>query len=432
MSAIPLQGSELRRAERAWCLYDWANSGFATTVTTVVLPLYFAQAASRDLAPHQATAAWGAASGLALLLAAALGPVLGAAADRWGRRKPAMLALVVTGSLCCLALGALGRAHWGAMLAIFAAGFVAFCSANVLYDSFLPFVAAPRDAHRVSARGFAMGYLGGGLLLALNLAWILWPRAFGLAGADAAARLALASVGVWWMGFSIPLFRHVPDRISTESTPRWGELARNVADRLGTTLGEVRSRPVLFRFLLAYWVYSDGTGTVTRMATIYGAELGLGRTHLMAALLMVQLLAAPASLAFGRLAGPLGARGAITLGLSGYTVIAVLGFFMSVAWHFWVLAGLVALVQGGTQALSRSFYSSLVPRGREAELFGFYSVSEKFAGVVGPWIFGAVGLLAGSSRLAALALVPMFVIGAWLLWSVPEAPRAGQDQRRVA
>ncbi len=423
-------------AVRAWCLYDWANSAFATTITAAVLPPFFAAVATRSMPAHLATAWWAYASAAAMLVAAFVGPVLGAAADRLGRRKLLLFGCVLAGSLATLAMALVPGQEWRGLLVTFGIAFIAFAAGNVLYDSLLPAVAAPGELHRVSARGFAYGYFGGGLLLAINLAWILFPRRFGIADAEAATRLSFASVAVWWLAFSIPLFRRVP-----EPKREMGEAAEASAASRRLSLGDVlrgvvatarrlpRS-PELMRFLLAYWLYSDGIGTVIKMATVFGSEAGIGRNDLIGALLMVQILAAPASLVFGRLARPLGPQRAVALGLAGYVAIVVLGFYLSKPIHFWMLAALVAMVQGGTQALSRSMFATLVPRRQVSELFGFYSVSEKLAGVAGPLLFGLVTQWSGAGRFAVLTLLPFFIGGAWLLLTVDleRGARRAQEQ----
>jgi UMF1 family MFS transporter len=405
-------------AVRAWCLYDWANSAFATTITAAVLPPFFASVAARSMPAHLATAWWAYASAAAMAASALLAPVLGATADRLGRRKHLLFGCVLIGSIATLGMAFVPGHSWLGLLATFGVAFIAFATGNVLYDSLLPAVAAPAEMHRVSARGFAYGYLGGGLLLALNLAWILFPRRFGLPDAEAAIRLSFASVAVWWLGFSLPLFRRVPEpEPETGAERRSPGLADVVRGVLATTRTLPRS-PELFRFLVAFWLYSDGIGTVIKMATVFGTEAGIGRNDLIGALLMVQILAAPASLVFGRLARPLGPQRAVALGLAGYVAIVVLGFYLSKPIHFWMIAGLVAMVQGGTQALSRSMFAALVPRRQMGELFGFYSVSEKMAGVVGPVLFGLVAQWTGAGRFAVLTLLPFFVVGAWLLLTV--------------
>ncbi|NOT35695.1 MAG: MFS transporter [Candidatus Eisenbacteria bacterium] len=399
---------------RAWCLYDWANSAFATSVVAAILPVYFAGIASRTMAPHQATARWAFASAAAMLLSGVLAPTLGAWADRGARRKPLLAACVAVGALGTLALAFAPANDWRVILLCFGVAFIAFAVGNGLYDALLPAVAEPDEMHRVSSRGFALGYLGGGILLAVHLAMILKPEWFHLPDAATATRIALASVAAWWVGFSLPLFRHVREPLrEAVAGPQ-----RAPISQVFHTLMSLRKRPDLWRFLLAFWLYSDGIGTVVKMATVYGSEVGIGRSHLIGSLLLVQLVAAPASLAFGRLVKPIGPQRAVVIGLAGYVLITICGFIMTRPIHFWMIAVLVALFQGGTQALSRSMFVTLIPRRQTAELFGFYSVSEKLAGVVGPLLFGTVASLSGGGRYAVLTLMPMFIAGAFLLMSV--------------
>ena len=411
-------------AVRAWCLYDWANSSFATTITAAVLPPYFAAVAARSMPAHLATAWWGYASAAAMLAAAIVAPVLGAAADRLGRRKRMLFGCVLVGSVATLGMSLVPGGDWRGLLATFGVAFIAFATGNVLYDSLLPAVATPATMHRVSARGFAYGYFGGGVLLAINLAWILFPGRFGLADAGAATRLSFASVAAWWLLFSLPLFRRVPEPpmgASAAGTGGGASARAGLLDVLRGVLATTRDlprSPELFRFLLAFWLYSDGIGTVIKMATVFGTEAGIGRGDLIGALLMVQILAAPASLVFGRLARPLGPQRAVVIGLAIYVAVVILGFYLSKPIHFWMLAVLVAMAQGGTQALSRSMFASLVPRGKVSELFGFYSVSEKLAGVVGPLLFALVAQWTGAGRFAVLTLLPFFIVGGWLLLTV--------------
>lgn len=417
-----------RRAIDAWCLYDWANSAFATTVMVAVLPAWFHASAARAMPAHLATATWGYTVAIGQALAALAGPLVGLAADRMGARKPVLLAGMLVGALATAALAGVPAGAWPALAALFMVGYVGFSASLVAYDALLPAVAGPAEVDRVSARGFALGYLGGGLLLALNLAWLLMPRRFGLPDVEAATRLSFVSVALWWAAFSLPLALRVrePARVARpEVAP--------LADLLATVRALPR-HPELLRFLLAFWLYSDGIGTVMRMATAYGSEVGIGRNDLIGALLMVQLLAAPASLLFGRLARPLGPQRAIVVALGGYGVITLLGFVMSRTWHFWALAALVAMFQGGVQALSRSMFARLAPASRRASLFGFYAVSEKVAGVIGPLVFGLVATATGTSRWAVLVLLPMFALGGALLLTVDLArgtARATEEPDRL-
>ena len=405
-------------AQRAWCLYDWANSAFATSVVAAILPPFFASIATRSMPAHEATAIWGYASAAALGVTALISPLVGAAADRLGARKRILFVCVALGSFGTLALALVPWHGWHLLLAAFGIAFICFATGNVLYDSLLPAVAEPQEMDAVSSRGFAWGYIGGGLLLAVHVSLILWPTRFGLKDVDAATRVAFATTALWWFGFALPLLRGVPEPPSEHARTSAARLPAEVFGGLVRTLGEIRRSPDLLTFLVAFWLYSDGIGTIIKMATIYGSELGIGRGSLIGSLLMVQLLAAPASIAFGHLAGRIGAKRTVLIGIVGYGAISLYAYFLNTAIQFWVLAAMVAIFQGGTQALSRSMFASLVPMRQVSEMFGFYSVSEKLAGVLGPVLFAGVTQLAHGGRLATLTLLPLFVGGGWLLTRV--------------
>jgi MFS transporter, UMF1 family len=296
----------------------------------------------------------------------------------------------------------------------------------VFYDALLPHIARDDEIDRVSTAGYALGYLGGGALLALNLAWIQKPTWFGLpsvqdlsAQGTLATRLAFLSVAVWWLVFSIPLFRRVPEPAAagglTSDGARRVLPIRAAVDRLIETGRALRRYRQAFLLLLAFLVYNDGIGTIMRMASIYGTEIGIDRGVMIASILLVQFVGIPFAFLFGMLAGRIGAKRSIALGLAGYTGICIFGYFMSTGTHFLVLAILVGVVQGGTQALSRSLFASLIPRDKSGEFFGFFGVAEKFAGILGPATFGVINHLSGSSRGAILSIIAFFVIGGLLL-----------------
>jgi UMF1 family MFS transporter len=291
----------------------------------------------------------------------------------------------------------------------------------VFYDSLLPHVAhSDAEMDRASTAGYALGYLGGGLMLALNLAWISWPAAFGFEDSAAAARGSFLSVALWWVIFSIPLFRRVPEPAVRGGAGTLASLASvpGLARRLRQTFRDLRRRREALLFLLAFLVYNDGIGTVIRMAAIYGAEIGLPQDSLLAAILLVQLIGVPCALAFGGLAVRVGIKPAILFSLAVYLGITVIGALLSRPWHFYVLAVLVGSVQGGSQALSRSLFARLIPRARSAEFFAFFSISDKVAGVLGPAVFAGVSSLAGSSRMGVMIVGVFFVAGALLLTRV--------------
>jgi UMF1 family MFS transporter len=405
----------------AWCLYDWANSAFATTVMAAVLPIYFAAVAAKGLPPTRATTIWGYTSSLSLAIAAILSPIAGVAADFFGRRKAILLGSAAFGMIATALLATVGEGEWARACTLCVLAHVPFVVSFVCYDSLLPHVGRPGDLDRISARGFALGYLGGGLLLLFNTAMILFPSTFGFSSAAASMRASFVLVSVWWALFTIPLAVRIdepPRTISTDDTRSWGAIGLGAATRLAVAFREIRSHGEAWKFLLAFWLYGDGIGTIVTMATIYGSEVGIGRNDLIGALLLVQFIGIPFSLLFGRLARRTGARTGILIGLGVYACLSSGAYFMSRAWHFWLLAFLVGTVQGGTQALSRSFFASLTPADRSGQWFGFFSVSSRFAGIVGPLLFALAGQWAGSSRYGALAVAVFFVAGALLLLRV--------------
>lgn len=401
------------REHIAWALYDWANSAFATTIMAAVLPIYYSTVAAADLPPNVASAYWGYTTAAALALIAFFSPILGAVADYMGAKKRFLALFVAVGAFFSALLALVGQGDWLLASLIFIVANVAFAGANIFYDALLPSIASEEVIDRVSAAGYALGYLGGGLLLLLNVAWILQPSLFGIPDTTTATRLAFVSVGLWWALFSVPLFRYVPEptRRLAHGEPVRGNPIKLGWARLLRTAREISKYRQLLLFLVAFWLYGDGIGTIIKMATIYGTEIGIGQSDLISALVLTQFAGIPFTFAFGWLASRLGAKRAIAVGLLVYTLISIGGFFMEKAWHFWVLALAVATVQGGTQALSRSLFSLMVPRSLASEFFGFFSVFAKFAGVLGPFLFGLIASLAGTSRLSILSLIVFFLGG---------------------
>lgn len=408
----------LHRPElRAWAMYDWANSAFMTTVIAAVFPIFFEREAAAGLDPAVALSRYSWASTLAVLVVATLTPVLGALADYTAMKKKMLGAFLSVGLLATAGMYFIQRGQWLLAATLFVLGNIGAFGSMAFYDSLLPHIAREDEADRVSSAGYAIGYLGGGLLLAVNAAWILWPSAFGLAGEGAAVRLSFLSVAIWWLGFSIPLFRGVPEpprAIEADEHARQNPMA--VAfKRVGETFGELRTFRQAFLLLVAFAIYNDGINTIIRMATIYGAQMGLATSALIPAILMVQFVGVPFTFLFGSLAASFGAKRSIFLSLVVYTGISVLGFFMTTAAHFYALAFLVATVQGGSQALSRSMFATMIPRYKSSEFFAFFGIFEKFTGVLGPAMFGVVAAATGSGRLAILSVIAFFVAGGFLL-----------------
>jgi UMF1 family MFS transporter len=425
----------LHRPElRAWAMYDWATSAMQTVVMTAVFPIFFVKVAGANLPPEQATQQLSLVNSIALTLVAIASPILGAISDLAGNKKRLLAAFMLAGVLATGSMYWIGHGELGLASALFIISMIGATGSFVFYESLLPHIASPSEIDRVSTAGFALGYLGGGVLLALNLAWIQKPEWFGLPSgpgltpseATLPARLAFVSVAVWWGLFSIPLFRRVPEppRRREPDEPRAGHAILGAFTRLGETLRELRGFRHAFIFLLAFLIYNDGIQTIIKMATAYGTEIGIGAGALIGAILIVQFVGIPCAFLFGMLAGKIGAKRAIFIGLVAYTGISVLGYFMTSATHFYILAGLVGVVQGGTQALSRSLFASMVPKHKSGEFFGFFSVFEKFAGILGPLFFYVAIELTGSSRAAILSIIAFFAVGAVLLAKVDPAEGA--------
>lgn len=440
LSRLGLDRPELR----AWAMYDWAVSAVQTTIMVAVFPVFYISVVAADLGPGEGAQRIALANTAATAIVLLLSPVLGAIADFTANRKR-MLALTVipgvaaTTGMYWLARGAVDLGFW-----LFAVALASSALSMVFYGSLLPHIASEEEIDRVSTAGYGLGYLGGGLLLALNLAWILNPGLIGLPSgpglSDFAAtlpvRLALVSVGVWWLAFAIPILRGVsepPRRLEPDERRGQNPVAAAFA-RLAETARELRSYRHAFLMVVAFLVYNDGIQTIIKMATAYGTELGIGQESLIGAVLIVQFVGVPFAFLFGMLAGRIGTRRAIFMGLCVYLVISVLGFYMRTATHFFILAGLVGMVQGGTQALSRSLFASMIPAHKSGEFFGFFGAFERFAGLFGTLAFALVIELTGASRYAILSVIVFFIIGGVLLAfvDVDEGRRVAKAATREA
>jgi UMF1 family MFS transporter len=416
---------------RAWAMYDWANSAFQATVITAVFPPFFASYAAADLAPADATARFAWATTFAVAVTAVLGPVLGALADYRALKKRLLATCMLIGVAVTLLMATIPSGGWKYAAVLFIVSNIAIASSYVFYDSLLPHIAAPSEIDRVSTAAYAVGFLGGGILLSLNLAFILAPQAFGLADTVAGIKLSFASVAVWWLVFSLPVLRRVPEPPAVlESGESGRENAVGVAlRRVWETFHELRGYRQAFLMLVAFLLYNDGIQTMIRMASIYAEEVGIGRASQIGAFVMVQFVGVPCSILFGSLAARVGAIRAIFFALVVYTAISTVGYFMTSAWHFWVLAGLVGTVQGGSQALSRSLFARMIPKHKSSEFFGFFSVFEKFAGIAGPALFALSVSAFGSSRAAVLSVILFFVLGALVLTRVDVAKGEAEAAR---
>lgn len=402
-----------RRPALAWALYDWGNSAFATTVMAGFFPAFLGAYWGAGADPEVNTARLGFASAAAGLTIALLAPLLGALADRGGRRKQMLFGFTLAGALATLGLFFLAEGQWLAALLLLVAGSIGFSGGVTFNDALLLDVAEPKDYDRVSAFGYALGYLGGGALLAVNILMVSKPGLFGLPDQAAAVRWAFVSVALWWVLFSLPLMRYVK-----EAPPRSGVSGHALAAgwrELAATLREVRRQPMLWQFLVAYWFYIDGVNTIVKMAVDYGEKLGLATDVLLGALLLTQVVGFPAAILFGRLGERIGARVAVLIGIAVYVGVTIWAYFLDSALEFYLMAATVGLVQGGVQSLSRSMFGRLIPAGKSAEYYGFYNMVGKFGAVLGPALMGAMALLF-DKQASILALLLLFGTGGVLLW----------------
>ena len=405
---------ENKQAVWSWAFYDWANSAYSTTVMAGFFPLFFKEYWADPNNPTHSTFYLGMANSIASLVVAALAPLLGSVADQGSAKKKflilfAFLGVIMTGGLWMVAQG-----NWQMAVFFYVLATIGFASGNVFYDALLPGLASEERVDAVSSLGFGLGYLGGGLLFLVNVFMYLKPEIFGIPDGATAIKLSFLSVAVWWAVFTIPLILFVPepknyDTVDFKNAVRMGWI------QLVQTFKEIRNMKVVGTFLLAYWFYIDGVDTIIRMAVDYGMSLNFPGESLIIALLIVQFVAFPAALIYGWLASKIGTKTAIMVGIIAYSFITLLGYFMTEAWHFYVLAILIGLFMGGIQALSRSLYTRIIPPAKSAEFFGFYNMLGKFAAIIGPALMGTIALATGSARLGILSILLLFILGAFFL-----------------
>jgi UMF1 family MFS transporter len=412
-----------RRELRAWAAYDWANSAFVTVVVGSVFPPFFIKVPAQGLVESEATRRFTIATTIAMALIALASPVLGAIADRAPVKKRFIAGFSGAGIVGTGLLALIGPGDWWQALILFGLTNMAAQGAFVFYDSLLPHIAGPHEIDRVSSAGYALGYFGGGSMLALAGAVIAKPGLLGLPNVTAAVQLSFVVTAVWWAGFAVPLFWAVPEpALPPERRVRGSGVIRAAFADLRHTYADLRHYQQATRLLIAFLIYNDGIGTILRMAAIYGAEaLRMETGALIGALIVVQFVGIPATFAFGALAGRVGTRTAILAGLAVYSAVSIYGYFMTTATDFYILAAMVGLIQGGTQALSRSLFASMIPKHRSSEFFGLFAVFEKFAGIAGPLVFALAISIFGSSRPAILSIIAFFLVGGALLLRVDVA-----------
>lgn len=428
-----------KKAVWGWAMYDWANSAFATTVMAGFFPIFFKQYWSHGADVNMSTAQLGFGNSIASLLVALMAPVLGAIADRGSAKKKFLIFFAYLGVLMTAGLFVVQQGQWALAIFVYAMGIIGFSGGNVFYDSLLPSIVGEEKIDYVSSFGFAMGYLGGGLLFLVNVLMTLMPQKFGLADAAQAVRFSFVSVALWWGLFTIFAIVWVPEKKSIAKSKSGENFVTAGFQQLAGTFTKVRHLKTVFLFLLAYWFYIDGVDTIIRMAVDYGLSLGFQSNDLIVALLIVQFVGFPAALVFGKLGEKWGVRKSIYLAIAIYMGVTIWGTMMTQKHEFYILAVVIGLVQGGIQALSRSYYSRLIPKDQAAEYYGFYNMLGKFAAILGPALMGIVGLVVRrmimppspteeqliqigqqASRWGIGSILILFIIGAVLFYFVDE------------
>ncbi len=418
---------ESRKAIFGWAMYDWANSAFATTVMASFFPIFFKEYWTVGTDPVVSTAQLGFANSTAGILVALLAPILGAMADRGEAKKSFLLFFAAIGIMATCALYTIPRGDWETAAACYVVAMMGFSGSIIFYDSLLTTVAPEARRDSVSSLGFSLGYLGGGVLFALNVWMALSPAAFGLRDSGHGVKLSFLSVGIWWAVFSLPLILLVRERTGTIKSPP-SVIIREGLGQLRNTFREIRHLKTIFLFLAAYWLYIDGVDTIIVMALDYGLSIGFKAEDLIVALLITQFIGFPSALVFGWLGGRIGAKRAILIGIGVYLFISIYGAFIDDKREFYILACIIGLVQGGVQALSRSLYSRIIPVDKSAQYFGFYNMLSRFATVAGPILIGATALTARAmgyqgttaSRISIVSVSILFLAGGFILRNVDE------------
>ena len=416
-----------KKAIFGWALYDWANSAFTTTVMAGFFPVFFKKYWSAGADATISTARLALANSIAGVVVALMAPVLGAIADRGSAKKKFLMFFAFMGVVMTSSLYMVSKGDWQMAVILYVLASVGFSGGNIFYDSLIVDLASGKRLDFVSSLGLSFGYLGGGLLFAVNVWMTLSPGTFGFADAGEAVKFSFLTVGIWWALFSIPIFLLVKEPKSSEAISGIGALKAGVS-QFKNTFNELRHLKTVFLFLAAYWLYIDGVDTIVRMAVDYGMSIGFEADDLIVALLITQFVGAPSAIAFGHLGQKIGAKRAIFIAIGVYLFVSVWGAFMKDKSEFYILAIVIGLVQGGIQALSRSFYARIIPANKSAEYFGFYNMLGKFAAVLGPVVMGGVGLLVRSmgygsdiaSRVSIMSLSLFFIIGGALFYFVDE------------
>ncbi|AQQ54497.1 MFS transporter [Planococcus lenghuensis] len=415
------------KEERSWMLYDWASSAYSIIITTAVFPIFYKAAATdAGVASADSTAYLGYTIAIFTFILALIGPILGTIADYQGMKKRFFAFFFVLGVGATAALAFIPAGEWFLLLACYTVAALGSTGANVFYDAFITDVTTEEKMNRVSARGFGLGYIGSTIPFLISIAIIVLAQQqlIPLSPSNA-SRLAFLITALWWAVFAIPMLRHVRQIHFIRREPK---LIAESFRRLSKTVRGIRQYQALFLFLLAYFFYIDGVGTIISMSTAYGTDLGIGAISLLIILFVTQVVAAPFAILYGRLAERFGAKRMLYVGIIVYIFVCIYAYFMETVTDFWVLAMLVATSQGGIQALSRSYFGMLVPKQNSNEFFGFYNIFGKFASIMGPLLVGVTAQVTGDSSKGVFSLIILFVIGLVILSCVPEPEKIAEPE----
>ena len=411
---------KLNKSAWSWALYDWANSAFATTVMAGFFPLFFKSYWASNLSDAESTFAIGSVNSLVGLLIAFSAPVLGALADAGDSKRKFLFSFAFLGIIATGYLFFIPESSWKLAVVFYGISVIGFSGGNIFYDSLLVTVSKEKERNRVSALGFSLGYLGGGILFLLNVAMFLYPNWFGLENQIEAVLWSFLSVAVWWLIFSLPIYLNVKEPVQNASKKQINTVIADAFENLLNTAKSIKKFKSAVIFLLAYFLYMDGVDTIIRMATSYGSDIGLSATSMIQALLLTQFIGFPATLVFGYYADRFGYKYSLSFAIIVYIFVVLFSSQMDTALEFYIVASVIGLVQGGVQAISRSFFSTLIPENKAAEFFGFYNFIGKSSVFLGPFMVSGIALITGSPSYGILSLLILFIPGLILLWLVPE------------
>jgi len=397
----------------SWAFYDWANSAYSTTVMAGFFPIFFEKYYSNPGDVIQSTYQLGLANSISSIFIALVSPLLGAIADRGSAKKKLLITFAFLGALMTAALWFVQQGEWQLAVFFYIIATIGFMAGNIFYDSLLPAVAVREKIDYVSALGYSLGYLGGGLLFMVNVLMYLHPDWFGISDSSTAVRISFLSVAIWWAVFTIPIIVFVPEPKADNNVPLKKAILSGFK-QIKETFMHIREMKIIGTFLLAFWLYEDGVATIVRMAAKIASSLGFAAGDIITAILMVQFIGFPAALLYNWFAKKIGVKNAVLVAILGYGCITILGYLMTDITHFYALAAMIGIFQGGIQSLSRSLFTRLVPKNKEAEFFGFYNMLGKFAAVVGPILVGWITLLTGNPRAGILSIVVLFILGGLL------------------